>query len=142
MFYEDVEYGMYPGCSLYFFSVSEMYTHLDNTGAMLIFMLEPEVDVKSSVRLVNTQHILSMQSQSSMEGEEHLSSRRKCWVYLLICFRRVSGELAQNKERLVRWPALVRSERCASRWWMACSIARVIRTLMCCCLNVTRALDS
>lgn len=47
---------MYPGCSLYFSSVSGTHTYLDNTGAMLIFMLEPEVDVKSITCLINTQH--------------------------------------------------------------------------------------
>lgn len=60
----------------------------------------------------HTTLILLMQSQSSMGGgeEEYLSLWRKCWVYLLICFRRVSRELAQNKDCLVRWLALVRSE--------------------------------
>jgi len=49
-------------------SVPEMHTYLDNTSATLTVMLEPEVDVKSSTCVVNMQHILSMQSQSSISA--------------------------------------------------------------------------
>lgn len=48
------------------------------------------------------------------------------------CFRRVSGQLAQNKERLVRWTVFVRSEWRVSRLWMVCPTTGVIHTLMCC----------
>ena len=98
MFYEEVELWYVSWLLSLLLSVSETHPHLDNTGAMLIFMLEPEDDVKSNAWLVNTTLILSMQSQSSIRGEEYLSLRRKCWIYLLVCFRTVSGELAQNKE--------------------------------------------
>lgn len=60
-------------------SVSEMHTHLDSRGAMLIFMLE--TDVKSSVHLVNKHHSSSL---SLGKGEEeYLSLWRKRWDYLL-----------------------------------------------------------
>ena len=71
MFYEEVELWYVSWLLSLLLSVSETHPHLDNTGAMLIFMLEPEDDVKSNAWLVNTTLILSMQSQSSIGGEEY-----------------------------------------------------------------------
>lgn len=72
---------------------------LDNTGAMLIFMLEPEVDVKGNTRLVNSHHSSCQCSHSLVQGKRVCVLTEEMWGLFTYLFQ--EGERGVSSEQRV-----------------------------------------
>lgn len=116
---------MYPGCSLLPFCLSLKCTpSLDNTDAMLIFMLEPEVDVKGSTHF-NPQHSSCQCSRSLVQGKRVYVLTEEMWGLFTCLFQegeqgvsseqRVAGQMASQH----LWAA---SSMCVKGGWYVLSL--------------------